>query len=266
MRTSTLLLVALVVPELLGAQAPEPRTTGVMFAFENFADRYGSQLVAAFESIPESRFEYKPTPTQQSIGYIAQHLEGANYGLCQSAGGASRALTRKDSLADTIKARWPKDTLLARLRASLRYCDTVLAHMGSVETGVRATMLLAFETDLAEHYSQLASYMRLLGLTPPSAVPPAKHTPIALSPSALPAYLGVYELTPDITLTVTAREGTLIGQTTFGGPRRLLPESATDFFVEGVDAGITFVRDPNGAVTALVLHQYGRDRIAKRRR
>ena len=138
--------------------------------------------------------------------------------------------------------------------------------MGSVETGVRATMLLAFETDLAEHYSQLASYMRLLGMAPPSAVPSAKHTPIALSPSALSAYLGVYEITPDITLTVTTRDGTLIGQTTLGGPRRLLPESPTEFFVEGVDAGMTFVRDPSGAVTALVLHQYGRDRVAKRRR
>jgi Domain of unknown function (DUF3471) len=260
----TLLLTVLALPGILHAQTSEPRTNGVMFAFETYADRYGSQLVAAFESIPASRFGYKPTPAQQSVGYIAQHLEGANYGLCQGVGGPAHTLTRKDSLADTVKAQWPKDTLIARLKASLRYCDTVLARLGSVETGLRATLLLAYETDLAEHYSQVASYMRLLGMTPPSALPPAKHTPTALPPSALAAYLGVYELAPDITLTVTVREGSLIGQTTLGGPRRLLPEGTDDFFVDGIDAQVTFVRDGTGAVSGLVLHQFERDRLAKR--
>ena len=35
----------------------------------------------------------------------------------------------------------------------------------------RARYLLAFVTDLAEHYSQIASYMRLNGMVPPSALP-----------------------------------------------------------------------------------------------
>jgi hypothetical protein len=32
-----------------------------------------------------------------------------------------------------------------------------------------------FDTDLAEHWTQLASYMRILGMTPPSALPPPKR-------------------------------------------------------------------------------------------
>jgi hypothetical protein len=35
----------------------------------------------------------------------------------------------------------------------------------------RARYLLLFLTDLAEHYNQLAGYMRLLGMVPPSALP-----------------------------------------------------------------------------------------------
>ena len=45
---------------------------------------------------------------------------------------------------------------------------------------------------------------------------------------------------------------------------RLWPESSNDFFVKEVDAQITFTRDASGAPTGLVLHQYGRDRPARK--
>ena len=124
---------------------------------------------------------------QQSIGYIAQHLEDANYQLCERFGSSKRVLTAKDSLADTVKARWPKDTLVARLRSSLVFCaeaidrltdanlgDTLMAGPpGAQQPVTRARYLILLVTDLAEHYAQLASYMRILGLVPPSALPPS---------------------------------------------------------------------------------------------
>jgi hypothetical protein len=64
---------ALIVPARGSAQAVES-TSGIMFIFERSADVYGSRLVAAFDSIPATRYDYRPTPAQQSIGYIAQHL------------------------------------------------------------------------------------------------------------------------------------------------------------------------------------------------
>jgi len=267
MRSTPLLLVAVAIPALLVAQSPssatpEARPTSVMFSFETFADRYGSYLVAAFDSIPASKYSYRPTPAQQSIGYIAQHLEDANYDLCALLGGPKHSFSAKDSLPDTVKATWPKDTLVARLRASLRFCDAALARLGKVDDAGRASTLLAFETDLAEHYSQLASYMRLLGLVPPSALPPVKRVAIDLPASALAPYVGTYEIAPSFELEITMRDGGLVGRTTLGGPRRLRPTSATAFFAEGVDAEITFVRDASGAVTSVVLRQFGRDRMA----
>lgn len=143
----------------------------------------------AFDSIPAKQYGFRPTPVQQSIGYIAQHLENANYELCSLFGEQKRVMATKDSLADTIKAQWPKDTLISRLRASLVFCrtaietltDAKLADQLTVDTPsgpqtvlrVRYPILLV--TDLAEHYSQLASYMRLLGLVPPSALPRPKR-------------------------------------------------------------------------------------------
>src|SRR6476659_2990603 len=105
MRGRILLLVALRMPTALAAQAPAPRDSadGVMLAFERFADIFGSRLVAAFDSIPATRYDYRPTPSQQTVGYIAQHLEDANYSLCECLGAPKHPRTARDSLADTVK-------------------------------------------------------------------------------------------------------------------------------------------------------------------
>jgi len=241
--------------------APAASPDGVMFVFERFADVYGSRLVAAFDSIPAGRYDYRPTPAQQSVGYIAQHLEGANYALCERVSDLKHPRAAQDSLADTVKARWPKDTLVERLRASLRFCDSALDRAGGVRSAALASSLLAFETDLAEHYSQLATYMRLLGLIPPSALPPKPRTAIALSRAALAKYVGLYRLAPGFELQVTLKGDSLFAQASTGnGPVQLWPESPSDFFVKEADAQVTFKWGARGAVTGLVLHQYGRDR------
>lgn len=271
MRYRALLALALVLPSAVAAQAPAAPATQampaapdpVMLQFERFADIFGGRLVAAFRSIPAASYDYRPTPPQQTVGYIAQHVENANYGLCGRFSSLKHRETARDSLPDSLKARWPKDTLVARLEASLRFCDTALDRAGSVQSPALAANLLGFETDLAEHYSQVSSYMRLLGLVPPSAIAPKQRTAIDLPASGMAAYVGTYRLTPGWELEVTMQHGAPYVQSSFGGPAvRLWPETQNDFFVREVDAQLTFTRDESGAVTGLVLHQYGRDRPA----
>jgi uncharacterized damage-inducible protein DinB len=182
-------LAALAFPSMTVAQGPVQQSAEnpLVSSFQVVAMRYGNYLATAFDSIPASNYSYKPTPVQQTIGYIAQHLEAANYGLCAGMTGQTRPMTAKDSLADTLKAKWPKDTLVARFRASLAYCDKALAGLtdaqlpeqisagpGSGRMVPRGRWLLALTTDLSEHYAQLASYMRLIGLVPPTALPRPK--------------------------------------------------------------------------------------------
>jgi hypothetical protein len=265
MRVHTLLALSFIFATPVAAQSRAASTEpdGVMQTFERFADIFGGRLVAAFDSIPASRYDYRPTASQQTIGYIAQHLEDANYGLCERFGELKHPRTAKDSLADTVKARWPKDTLVARLRASLRFCDTAVSHAGELKTAALASSLLAFETDLAEHYSQISSYMRLLGMVPPSALPPKHRVAIELPSSALSPYVGDYQLAPGWELHVTMHNGVLFVRSTTGGPEvHLWPESASEFFVNEADAQVTFTRDASGKVTGLVLHQFDRDRPA----
>lgn len=133
MRRHVVIIVALALPTVLAAQSQAvaaPTPNGAMLTFQRFADIFGSRLVAAFDSIPASKYDYRPTPVQQSIGYIAQHLEEANYSLCERVGDLKHSRAAKDSLADTVKAHWPKDTLVARLRSSLEFCDTALDRTG----------------------------------------------------------------------------------------------------------------------------------------
>jgi hypothetical protein len=140
----------------------------------------------------------QPTPAQQTIGTVAEHVENANYELCELFSSLKPPAAAADSaLADTIKAKWPKDTLVARLKASLVFCDSALASLNdaaladtvpldppSTKMITRARYLLAFVTDLAEHYSQIASYMRLIGMLPPSALPRPTEAQCSRLPSA----------------------------------------------------------------------------------
>lgn len=185
---------ALTLPFGLAAQslATHTPTTAnpVTRSFRAFGLHYGHWLIAAFDSIPASRYGYKPTPVQQTIGYVAQHLESANYVLCAHFSGLKPPNeARRSAITDSVKATWPKDTLVARLRTSLAFCDSAMAKVtdgsladevstdpsASDRALVRVRYLIAFVTDLAEHYSQIAGYMRLNGMVPPSAVPRANH-------------------------------------------------------------------------------------------
>jgi hypothetical protein len=259
----------ILIPASLACQTPATRELpdGVVFEFANFADLFGSRLVAAFDSIPAVRYGFAPTRSQQTVGYIAQHLEAANYSLCGEFSTLKHSGTPKDASPDSVKALWPKDTLVARLDASLRFCDAALAATAHVNSAAAARNLLMFETDLAEHYSQISNYMRSLGLVPPSALPPRARMPIELPLPALRQYVGEYELAGGVNIEVTLRlrDATLLIRSTLGGPPQpVSPESASAFFIPGSDAQFTFTRDASGKVTGLIIHQYGRDRVARR--
>jgi D-alanyl-D-alanine carboxypeptidase len=80
------------------------------------------------------------------------------------------------------------------------------------------------------------------------------------------AYVGEYELAPGFILTVTREGDHLMMQATGQSKVEVFPSSETEFFLTVVDAQITFVKGPSGAVDEVVLHQGGRDMRAKRRK
>ena len=85
----------------------------------------------------------------------------------------------------------------------------------------------------------------------------AQPTNVNVPARTLENYVGQYELTPGFVLTIRKEGDQLTGQAT-GQPRiGLTARSETEFQVRGVDASLTFVKDKDGKVTQLVLHQNG---------
>ena len=88
--------------------------------------------------------------------------------------------------------------------------------------------------------------------------------PIAkVDPKIFDAYVGRYELTSNLGVTVTRDGERLIGQATNQPKLRLWPETETKFFMREAEGRITFVRNDAGEVSELVLDQGGRVLRAK---
>lgn len=87
---------------------------------------------------------------------------------------------------------------------------------------------------------------------------------VTLSPAKLMEYVGHYQLAPSAMFDVTLQAGQLMVQLT-GQPAFPVFASAPDkFFYKVVDAQLTFQHDASGKITAMVLHQGGRDQRAPR--
>ena len=186
MKTTPVALLVLTLSASLGAQQPAAPANPITAAFRGRIAGLSRDVAQAFDSIPESKFGYKPTPAQLSIGYIAQHVAEDNYLFCNGFGDLKATIPEDErTTPDSVKATWPKAKLVEQLRASFEYCakaldqvtdaslagQTTLTYGGRSRSVGRAAMVLGHALDLADHYSQLANYMRLNGILPPTALP-----------------------------------------------------------------------------------------------
>lgn len=179
------MLALVAVPFTLGAQqAPANPITVVM---KQRTIVFQQRLAQAFDSIPERLFVYKPTPAQLTIGYIAQHLADDNYFFCNQFGDMKGTRGADEtSTPDSVKAKWPKEKLVAQMKTSFKFCEDALAQLddakladqmpqtlpnGQTRTVTRAAPVVTHILDMADHYSQLANYMRLNNILPPTALP-----------------------------------------------------------------------------------------------
>ena len=167
-------LTALTAWSLAGTSAVPDSASPVAEAVRSSAGRAAANFVVAAADMPAARYGFKPTPAQMSFGDVIAHMAAGNDALCSSIGGA--AAPRRSPLA----AGAPKEKLVARLRETFRFCESALAGVDDsrLEEKVpyfgeqavsRAAVMVAAAEEWAGHYSQIAVYLRLNGLVPPSA-------------------------------------------------------------------------------------------------
>lgn len=168
---TTLLAVCALPLTVVVALAQNPVSNGI----RAMAQRQTKNIVDAAEEMPADKYGYKPTPAQMSYGDVVAHLikEGNNY-LCSAASGQKEPDVAKFAGTD------PKDKLVAGLKDSFKYCETVLAQVQDAQLGDSISFFggrkvtkgmagLITVADWADHYSQMAIYLRLNGLLPPTA-------------------------------------------------------------------------------------------------
>ena len=167
-------LVALAICSLTFTAAAQDPAAPVSDALRSTLKRAETNLVEAAEEMPAGKYGFKPTPAQMSFGDVIAHLSGGNAFLCSSIAGGE-APKRAE-----ITGKAPKAQLVSRLKESFQFCDSALAKVddsglsdkvpffGGREVS-RAEMMFAAAEDWADHYSQLANYLRLNKLLPPTA-------------------------------------------------------------------------------------------------
>src|SRR5207245_1287195 len=165
------LALALCAAPAVGAAQQNPVADG----FRAMEQRHAKNITDAAEEMPADKYGDKPTPAQMSFGDVVAHLikEGNNY-LCSAASGM------KQPDADKFSGTDPKDKLVAGLKASFKFCETALAQIQDAQLGdsidffggrkvTKGMAGLITVADWADHYSQMAIYLRLNGLLPPTA-------------------------------------------------------------------------------------------------
>ena len=169
MRASLLAVAFALLPGVAAAQSAP-----VADAFRDFASNEAKHLTAAADLMPADKFAFAPTPAQMTFGAIMTHLAEGNDYLCGAIGGMKAPARSKVAATDK------KDVLVARLKETFDFCTKALAGVDDSKLGEqlpffggktrsRAGIMTITTGDWADHYSQVAIYLRLNGVLPPTA-------------------------------------------------------------------------------------------------
>jgi uncharacterized damage-inducible protein DinB len=111
------------------------------------------------EMVPDDKYNYKPVDTVRTYGQLVAHVtDSFNYFCAHGAG-------NKVQWSDPVeKGKTDKATLLPKLKEAIDKCNTVYA----TDTGEVAPLMENIaHTNL--HYGNLITYLRMMGMKPPSS-------------------------------------------------------------------------------------------------
>ena len=170
----TFLPLVLAIASLPTMTTAQDSAAPVSGALRSAADRSATNFIAAAEEMPADRYGFKPTKAQMSFGDVIGHISAGNDALCSSIGGVA------PPKRSAVSAGARKEQLVGRLRETFQFCQSSLANVNDSRLGEkvpyfgdqklsRAQVMLAAAEEWGGHYSQLAVYLRLNGLVPPTA-------------------------------------------------------------------------------------------------
>lgn len=131
-------------------------------------------ILKAAEQVPEEKYSYQPTKEVRTLGALLAHIADAQTFFC-----SQLTASPKDYSDATEKGAKTKAEIVAALTKSFEACD---AAYGAVTDANLSKPLTIFgnKTNVAgamtfntahdwEHYGNIVTYMRMLGMVPPSS-------------------------------------------------------------------------------------------------
>ena len=171
MAITTLALVAgsMAFASAAGAQSiPAATQDGLVSQLETVS----GYILTAAEQVAEDDYSFQPTPEVRTFGELVDHVADAHFGYCTAIGGGERPSAAG---AEAMS----KSQIVRRFRAAREYCLDVYRNadpaslaesidvFGSESTRVWTMIQNVTHDNL--HYGNVVTYMRSLGMVPPSS-------------------------------------------------------------------------------------------------
>lgn len=116
-------------------------------------------VVKAADMVPADKYNYKPTDTVRTFGQLVGHIVDSYNYFCAHAVG-----NKVEWLTPVEKGSTDKETMMPKLREAVGRCtaayDAKTSQFGPLFANVGHTSL---------HYGNIITYMRMMGLKPPSS-------------------------------------------------------------------------------------------------
>jgi len=139
-------------------------------------------LLRSADKMPEENYKFKPTDNVRSYGQIIGHLADSQYYFC------STALGEKNPASKIEQTKTSKADLIAALKEAFAYCDkaydgmtdvsgTQMVKLFGTEDTPRLSVLTVNQMHNLEHYGNLATYMRMKNIVPPTSEPKSQPEP-----------------------------------------------------------------------------------------
>jgi len=141
------------------AQTTPPKPPDVATELRNGFNEVNDWVTKAAEMVPADKYNYKPVDTVRTFGQIIAHVTDSYNYFC------AHGVGNKVEYTDAVeKAGTDKETLIPKLKEAVAKCN---AAYGSSNAQFRPLFSNLGHANL--HYGNIITYMRMMGLKPPSS-------------------------------------------------------------------------------------------------
>lgn len=141
------------------AQSTPEKPFDINTELRNGFNEVNGWITKAAEMVPADKYNYKPVDTVRTFGQLIAHVTDSYNYFC------AHGVGDKVKYTDAVeKAGTDKDTLLPKLKEAVGRCNAAYS-----SSNAQLSPLFSNLGHTSQHYGNIITYMRMMGLKPPSS-------------------------------------------------------------------------------------------------